>query len=137
MRSTTPRWEPGSRRLWSPALVTALLWVGVQVLVLLYLRTLLGVSILREPQVAAALLESLAVAPAGGLAVRWWLLAVNLAFVVLLWIRERASVRAGRGRRIETLLVHGGTVVLLLLVQATWEAVLRVEVPGTSMRLPG
>lgn len=110
--------------------VTALLWVGVQVLVLLYLRTLLGVSIHREPQVAAALLEALATAPAGGLAVRWWLLAVNLAFVVLLWLRERSSLRAGRGRRIEALVVHGGTAVLLLLLQAAWEALLRVEAPG-------
>lgn len=109
--------------------MVALLWVGVQVLVLLYLRTVLEASIHRDPASAAALLEALAVAPAGGLAVRWWLLAVNLAFVVLLWLRERASVRADRGRRIETLLVHGGAAVLLLLVQAAWEALLRVGVP--------
>ncbi len=124
-----PRWESSIRRLWSPVVVTAFLWVGVQVLVLFYLRTVLEASIHRDPGLAVAVLEALAVAPAGGLAVRWWLLAVNLAFVVLLWLRERSFLREDRGRRIETMLVHGGTAVLLLLVQGAWEALLRVEVP--------
>lgn len=39
-----------------------------------------------------------AAAPTGGIAVRWWLLGVNLAFVVLLWLRERTFLSEDRGR---------------------------------------
>jgi hypothetical protein len=118
---------PTSNRILPPVVLTALLWVGVQSLVLLYLRTSLGSLLVRAPQVAEELRRALIVGSSHGLSTRGWIWLTNLAFVVLLWFQLRASrpLTAPRDRYL-ALVVYGGTALLLLLTNSAWSRILLV-----------
>ncbi len=109
----------------SPVVVTALLWVGLQCLVLLYLRSLIGSLLHRDLHHLIALERALTEAPAHGLTLRASLWAVNLAFVLLLWLKLRSRHWPSASRRLLALAVYGGTSLLLLLVNTAWTQVLR------------
>lgn len=99
------------QRLAPPVLVTALLWVGVQVLLLLYLANLAGVWAERlSPTFLTDVL-----APASRV-VLW----VNLLFVVLLWLKHRSQDWSSPRERGLAVLLYAGASALLALVQWIW-----------------
>lgn len=117
---------PASQRILPPVVLTALLWVGVQSLVLLYLRTHLGALLARAPDVAEELRQALVDSSTHGLSTRVWIWLTNLAFVVLLWFQLRASrPLTTRRERHLALVVFGGTALLLLLTNSAWSRLLR------------
>lgn len=130
-----PAWRITRRRLLPPTVVTALVWIGLQVLVLLYLRSALGFLIEREPHLALEFHHALTTAPAQGLLLRTWIWATNLAFVVLLWFQFRSRPWPSRSQRALALLTYGGTALLLLLVNAAWNRLLSLQLPLTVERL--
>lgn len=113
------------RRLASPVVVTAFLWIGLQILVALYLRSLIGALLHHEPHLLIALQRALTAPGAGGLSLRAWLWGINLAFVLLLWLRLRFQRWRSHGERFAALLVYGGTSLLLLLTNTLWTRLLR------------
>ncbi len=124
MKLTKPRPAP-SWCLVSPVVVAALLWVGLQVLVVLYLRSLVGTLLEHRPVLVIALHQALT-SPAGhGLSVRSWIWLVNLGFVLLLWLGLRFRSWPSRGRHAVGLFVYGGASLLLLLTNTAWTRLLR------------
>ncbi len=124
MDLSRPRWTD-DRRLSPPVFVTALLWVGLQVLVLLYLRTLVGSLLYRDPHLVAPLREALTSAGGHLLSTRAWIWTTNLAFVLLFWLRLRGRRWPSHGQRFLALVVYGGASLLLLLMNNAWTRLLR------------
>ena len=117
--------KPTFQRNLPPVVLTALLWVGVQSLVLLYLRTSLGALLHRAPLVAEELRRALLASSARSLSTRGWIWLTNLAFVVLLWFQLRAVLPLIAPReRYLALVVFGGTALLLLLTSSAWSRLL-------------
>ncbi len=118
------RWV-APRRLAPPVVVAVLLWVGLQVLLLLYLRSLVGALLHHRPALVIALNQAFTSAAGHGLSVRSWIWLVNLAFVLLLWLRLRSRPWPSRSQRFLGLVVYGGASLLLLLMNTAWTRFLR------------
>lgn len=119
LRPKSPN-HPVFQWLASPVLVTALLWVGLQSIVLLYLGSLLGDWARHLPLVTPEHDLAPLIAP-----MRW----INFLFVVLLWIRFRSVPRPGRRDWWLSVAGYAGTALLLGLIQWAWEILPATELP--------
>jgi len=91
--------------------VVALVWVGLQTLLLIYLRVVLLYPTERGPYLREFMTRVLSGSSAAGPALASVLLVVNILFIVLIWLKYRSF--QSQSQKLGGTLTYGGATILL------------------------
>ena len=125
MKLSYRRRESRHRVVFPPVVLVAFVWVGVQILLLLYLRVVLLFPTAPGPSLGEFMAQVLSGSSAAGPSLASGLLVVNILFVGLIWLKYRSYRARSRPEKLAAILTYGGATILLLFLQWNWLEILR------------